>query len=67
MNKKINLEKLVDIVGGPMKLDELTDEIRNLMYHRSPEKVIITIEKNNDLKKYYSVIYITEEDFKKYR
>jgi hypothetical protein len=59
--------ELTDIVGGTMNLYELNEELVNMMVHRSPEYIAILIEKRKDLKKYHSTIYITHEDFKKYK
>lgn len=61
---RANLD-LVDIVAGPMKLDEVTQEIRSLVYAKSPEYVVVLIEKDPKIKKYHTTIYITKEDFKK--
>jgi hypothetical protein len=72
LKKKCN-SKLTDIVGGPMALDKISQELSNLELHRSPEYVIILLEKRLDLKKkydlkedYHGAIYITGRDFKKY-
>ena len=59
--------KLTDIVGGPMNLGELNLELISIMGHRSPEYMVILIEKDRKLKKYISTIYITKKDFEKYK
>jgi len=66
IKKKCN-SKLTDIVTGPMNISELNKELVNVMCHRSPEYVVILIEKRHDLGKYQGSIYITHEDFKKYK
>ena len=58
---------LTDIVVGPMNIHDLNRELVNLVLHRSPEYVVILIEKNKKIKKYQTSIYITREDFKKYK
>lgn len=60
-------EELTDVVAGPMTLNELTSEIANQSIHRSPEYMIILIEKRPELGKYHSTLYITLEDFGNYR
>ena len=65
IKKKCN-SKLTDIVTGPMDIYQLNKELVNVMYHRSPEYLIILMEKRHDLEKYQSAIYVTHEDFKKY-
>jgi len=60
-------EGLTDVVAGPMTLNELTSEIASQCFHRSPEYMIILIEKRPDLQKYHSTLYITHNDFKNYR
>jgi len=67
LKKKINLEKLVDCVGGKMTLDQLSEEVRNLYQHRNPEYTIITIERDDTIKGMRCTLYIKPEDFKKYR
>ena len=64
--KRTCKKELTDIVTGPMDIFELHRELQNVMYHRSPEYVVITIEKDKTLKKYRSSIYITHEDFRRY-
>ena len=63
--KKIDLEGMVDVVGGNMTLSQLTNEIKNYVYWKSPSKMVVTIEKDRKFKRYYSRIYIPEKDFKK--
>lgn len=60
-------ERLTDVVAGPMTLNELRDEIFNQCVHRSPEYMIILIEKRKDLGKYHSTVYLTNGDFRNYR
>ena len=60
-------EELTDVVAGPMTLNELASEIAFQCIHRSPEYMIILIEKRKDLGKYHSTLYITHNDFKNYR
>jgi len=60
-------KELTDVVAGPMTLKELTNEIATQCIHRSPEYMIILIEKREDLQKYHSTVYLTSKDFKKYR
>jgi len=60
-------EELTDVVAGPMTLNELTTEIAHQCIHRSPEYMIILIEKRPELKKYHSTLYITLEDFRNYK
>ena len=66
LKKKCN-SRLTDIVGGPMDIYELHRELMNLVLHRSPEYIIVLIEKNKDIKKYKTTIYITKEDFERYK
>jgi len=56
---------LVDITVGPMTLKELTNEIENIFYRKTPQSMVILIERREDIQKYQSAIYITKEDFKK--
>jgi len=65
--KRINLESLVDITGGPVDMLKLDDEVRDLVYRRYPDKIIITVEQRPELKKYYATIYISKEAFKRYK
>ena len=68
-NKKVRRicdAELTDVVAGPMKLDEIRDELASLVTHRSPQYMIVLIEKRPDLKKYYTAIYITHKDFARY-
>ena len=65
IKKKCN-SKLTDIVTGPMNINELHSELAKIMYHRSPEYVVILIEKDKTIQKLRSTIYITHEDFNKY-
>jgi hypothetical protein len=58
---------LVDIVAGPMKLIDLNNELVRIMQHRSPEYLVMTIQKDKKIKKYYTTIYISKEDFSKYK
>ena len=58
-------ETLVDVVAGPMKLEEVKREIERIVLTKSPEYVLILIEKREDLQKYHTTIYITPGDFKK--
>lgn len=60
-------EDLTDVVGGCLKLEEVSDELRNLVYHRSPACMVILIKKRKDLKKYHTTIYIPKKDFKRYK
>ena len=60
-------EELTDVVAGPMTLRELSGEIESQCIHRSPEYMIILIEKRKELGKYYSTLYITPKDFKNYK
>jgi len=66
LKKKCN-SRLTDIVGGPMDIYELHRELMNLVLHHSPEYIIVLIEKNKDIKKYKTTIYITKEDFERYK
>jgi hypothetical protein len=50
-----------------MTLNELSDEIAAQFFHRSPEYMIILVEKRADLGKYHSTLYLTSEDFENYR
>jgi hypothetical protein len=60
-------EELTDVVAGPITLNELASEITFQCLHRSPEYMVILIEKRPDLQKYHSTLYITHKDFKNYR
>ncbi len=64
---KINLENFTDVCEGPMQLNQLTRKIEHYILNKSPEKMVITIEKNKKIKKYYTTIYIPTKDFKKYK
>ncbi|MEK6741804.1 MAG: hypothetical protein AABX91_02165 [Nanoarchaeota archaeon] len=66
LRQKCNSE-LTDLVVGPMNLSELSDALASTVLHRSPEYIVILIEKRKNLKKYHSTIYITTEDFVNYR
>lgn len=56
---------LVDVVSGPMKLAEVEQEIRNYVARKSPEYLVVLIEKRPDLLKYHTTIYVSKEDFSK--
>ena len=62
---KIDLEKMLDVVNGTLTVNQLAKRIKEYIQENSPSKMIITIEKNKELGKYYSTIYIPEEDFYK--
>lgn len=67
---KIDLEDMTDVCGGPMTLKQLTREIHHYMNTKTPEKMVITIERDKKYKlpifqKHYSVIYIPIKDFEK--
>ena len=75
---KIDLEDMTDICGGPMTLKQVNREIHHYMNTKTPEKMVITIERDrnketyishynseNIHQKYYSVIYIPNKDFEK--
>ena len=65
--RKICNKELTDLVAGPMNLNELKEEIFNTVFHRSQDYMVILIEKRPELLKYHSTIYITKEDFKRYK
>ena len=58
---------LAEVVSEPMKLKELNKEISDLIIHHSPEYLVIIIEKDREIKKYKSTVYITYEDFMKFK
>lgn len=67
---KIDLEDMTDVCGGPMTLKDLHREIHHYMYTKKPEKMVITIERDElyelaVFQKHYSVIYIPNKDFEK--
>jgi hypothetical protein len=66
IRKKCNSE-LTDIVTGPMNLEELSKELSTLNFHRSPESVIVMLEKRKNLKNLHGTVYITHKDFKNYK
>ena len=47
-----------------MTLEQLNREIKFYMYHKEPENLIVTIEK--DKKGYRGTIYLSKQDFKKW-
>jgi len=57
---------LVDIVGGTMNLVELYEELKN-MKKNSAEYIIILMERDKDIKKYKTTLYLTREDSKNYK
>ena len=57
--------ELTDVVAGPMTLTELCQEITKAALAKSPEYMVILMEKDPKIKKYRSAIYMTKEDFKK--
>jgi hypothetical protein len=61
--KQVLEDRLVDICAGPMKLEEVSNELKRTMLAKSPEYLVILIEKRRDLQKYYSTLYITKSDF----
>ena len=63
---KTDCEKLVDIVAGPMNVEQINNEIKNVMNHRSPEYLVIVMEKRKE-GKYQTAIYLTKEDCLKYK
>ncbi len=60
-------EELTDVVAGPITLNELANEVAFQCVHRSPEYMIILIERRSDLKKYHSTLYMTPDDFENYK
>ena len=65
--KIIDLETMVDIVGGKLSLTELTRELTGLYYHRSPPLTVVTIERDEKVKGYVSTIYIDGKSFEEYK
>jgi len=59
---KDRLEEYVDVCAGKMTLEEVGKEIIHYML-KSPENMIVTIERNDEVKGYYSTIYISKKDF----
>ena len=57
------LEDMVDVCHGKMNIDELYREIAVYMGLYNPSKMIIDIERRDDKKGYYSIIYIPKRDF----
>jgi hypothetical protein len=57
--------KLTDVVTGPMTLKELDREIYYWVGTKSPEYVVILIEKRPELQKYHTTVYMKKEDFNK--
>jgi hypothetical protein len=62
---KKSLERWVDICSGKMTLNDLSREIDFYMNYKTPNNMIITIERDNDIKGYRSTIYLSKKDFKK--
>jgi hypothetical protein len=58
-------KSLVDVACGPMNLSEVEREIRDYVAKKSPEYLVVLIEKRPDLLKYHTTIYVSKEDFKK--
>ena len=58
-------KKLVDVVTGKMTLAELNNEVARYMFDKQPDLLLITIERDDDLKGYRSTIYLTIKDFEK--
>ena len=67
LKKKINktVDDYVDVVGGIMQLDELNRELKRTISFKKPKQIIITIERDNHYKGYYTTIYLTCKDFEK--
>jgi len=63
---KKDCEKLVDVVAGPMNVEQINNELKNVMNHRSPEYLVIVMEKRKE-GKYQTTIYLTKEDCLKYK
>lgn len=62
----IHINDLVDVTRGKMTLKELAKDIAFQMYHRSPEKLVITIERDDTVRGYVSTVYMSTEDFYKF-
>lgn len=58
-------EKLVDIVCGPMNLEELSSDLRRVIQSKYPEYVVILIQNRPTVSKYHSTIYVSKSDFEK--
>ena len=58
--------ELVDIIDGTMNLSELYEELKNMKKH-STEYVIILMERDREIKKYKTTLYVTQEDSKNYK
>ena len=65
--KKLCERDLADILEGSMELEEMNKQLTSILSNNSPEYMIITIQKNEALKKYHTTVYITKGDFKKYK
>ena len=56
---------MTDVCSGKMNLKQLIREIERVILTNIPEKVVITIEKDEEIKGYKSIIYIPINDFQK--
>jgi hypothetical protein len=59
--------ELVNIVSDHLTLNQLEARIANLVSNRSPEYMVILIEKDPKVKKYKSSIYINDKEYYKKR
>ena len=63
----INKKKYIDVSSGKMTLEQLSKEIYNYMLWKNPQEMIITIKRDDNIGGYRSIIYLTKEDFEKYK
>ncbi len=58
---------MVDVAGGKMTLQEVSEDIFFYMYHKSPKRLIVDIQlkENVENKGYYVKLWMSRKDFKK--
>ncbi len=52
-----------DVCGGPMTLKEVNEEIFFYMYHKSPKRLIVDIQRKEN--GYHATLWMSIKDFKK--
>ncbi len=70
MNKKIEeindacQDGLVDIVSGPLSVEELNHEIFSLLKIKDPEAAIVIIKREEGVYgRYHASVYLSKEDY----
>lgn len=56
-------KKMVDVSGGKMTLKEVSQEIFFFMYHKSPKRLIVDIQRKKN--GYHATVWMNQADWNK--